>query len=370
MIIHSHTILSALSAQSTSSERSAQAQFFDNMFEGSDPTSWQVVALGVFLLGLLASLVVWELLRKRREQLVKARKQWDYFQIQAKAAGLGDTDVTLMKAMYQCLDAQYAPDAMLRIPASYDRALEAWLVSRGRTASPSEWEHLGAIRRRLGFKGLASEMSLSHTRQISEMQEVRLASEDGHFATAGKVRANQEDLLVVVTTDPVTMSPGMRLRVAFSRQGDGEYKAILPVLGVDRATNEIRLDHSDQLTRQQLRMWVRVPVLISGKMRKVAGPGGEPHPFPSFDATLLDLSGGGAMVSSAEPIEVESRGVLDFQLGDSRMEGVRFVMLRTGRNARNGGHVCHLCFENIDVQTQERIMRYVFERQRTGRNVA
>lgn len=76
------------------------------------------------------------------------------------------------------------------------------------------------------------------------------------------------------------------------------------------------------------------------------------------------------MVSSTEPIEVESRGQLDFPLGDARLDGVRFVMLRTGRNARSGAHVCHLCFENIDVQTQERIMRYVFERQRTGRNVA
>jgi c-di-GMP-binding flagellar brake protein YcgR len=54
-------------------------------------------------------------------------------------------------------------------------------------------------------------------------------------------------------------------------------------------------------------------------------------------------------------------------MGDTLLEGVRFVMLRTGKTSRVGGHVCHLCFENIEVQTQERIMRYVFERQRAGR---
>ena len=194
-----------------------------------------------------------------------------------------------------------------------------------------------------------------------------MASEDGHFACSGKVVTNQEDLLVVGAGDPVTLSAGMRIRVAFSRQGDGEYKAIFQVLRVDREAGQIHLEHTEQLTRQQLRMWVRVPVLIPGKMRRVIGPEGAPHPLQSFDVTLLDLSGGGAMVSSIEPVEVESRGLLDFQLGDTRMEGVRFVMLRTGRSARNGGHVCHLCFESIDVQTQERIMRYVFERQRTGR---
>ena len=73
------------------------------------------------------------------------------------------------------------------------------------------------------------------------------------------------------------------------------------------------------------------------------------------------------MVSSTLEVEVESRGVLDFSLGEGYLEGVRFVMLRTGKTSRSGGHVCHLCFENIDVQTQERIMRYVFERQRSGR---
>jgi len=363
MIFHSQILLNGLSALSP------QGQFFAGMFEGTDPTSWQVILVGAVLLCGVIALVVWELFRKRRGQLAKVRKQWEHFQVQARAMGLADADVALMRQMYQCLDALHAPDAMLRIPASYDRALDAWLAARSKKITPADWEHLGSMRRRLGFKGLAAEMSLSHSRQISEMQDVRMASEDGHFACSGKVVTNQEDLLVVESADPVTLPAGMRIRMAFSRQGDGEYKAIFQVLRIDREANQIYLEHTDQLTRQQLRMWVRVPVLIAGKMRRVIGPEGTPHPVQSFDVTLLDLSGGGAMVSSVEPVEVESRGVLDFQLNDTRLEGVRFVMLRTGRNSKNGGHVCHLCFESIDVQTQERIMRYVFERQRTGRNV-
>ena len=104
-------------------------------------------------------------------------------------------------------------------------------------------------------------------------------------------------------------------------------------------------------------------VRVIDKRPHIAG-----NAFDEFDVTLLDLSGGGAMVSSSQMMEVESRGLLDFQLGENRMEGLRFVMLRSGRAQRGGtGHVCHLCFESIDVQTQERIMRYVFERQRAGR---
>jgi len=139
------------------------------------------------------------------------------------------------------------------------------------------------------------------------------------------------------------------------------------VLGIDAAAGEIQFAHTDELLRQQLRMWVRVPVLIPGRMHRIIGPEGIPHPSQDFEVTLLDLSGGGAMVSSTQQLEIESRGLLDFMLGDAYLEGVRFVMLRTGKTTRSGGHVCHLCFENIDVQTQERIMRYVFERQRAGR---
>lgn len=375
MTTHASSILSVLVAQQPAElappvGRQVPARFFERMFEAANPASWQVIVLGVFLLLLLGVLVVWELLRKRREQLAKVRRQWENFQVQAKSVGMGDADVALMKEMYQCLDALHAPDAMLRIPASYDRALDAWLASHGGKISSAQWDHLEGIRRRLGFKGLAAEMSLSHTRQISEAQEVRMATEDGNLACVGKVFANHEDLLTIALPESVKYSAGMQIRIAFSRQGDGEYKVNLPILKVDHLASQIFVEHSDQLTRQQLRMWVRVPVLIAGKMRKVIGPGGTPHASDSFEVTLLDLSGGGAMVSSSEPIEVESRGLLDFLLGDTRMEGVRFVMLRTGRNARNGGHVCHLCFESIDIQTQERIMRYVFERQRTGRNVA
>jgi len=188
----------------------------------------------------------------------------------------------------------------------------------------------------------------------------------GTRGRCGSVLANREDMMSVHVDGELPIGHG-RMRIAFSRQGDGEYKASAGIIGFDVKAEEIQFAHTDELLRQQLRMWVRVPVLIPGKMRRIIGPEGTPHASQDFDVTLLDLSGGGAMVSSTQQLDVETRGVLDFMLGDAFLEDVRFVMLRTGKTSRAGGHVCHLCFENIDVQTQERIMRYVFERQRAGR---
>lgn len=330
------------------------------------PTPGQVGIFAGFLLCVLCVVVVLELVRRRREQLARDRSRWDNFAILARQKGLGDLAIGRMREMHMGLDALHAPDAMLRIPAVYDRALDAWIAARGENLPEEEWRFLEKIRIRLKFKGLSAETSLSHTRQIADGQEVRLASEDGRWSGTGVVRINLEDMMVVHV--PGNLPHGYeRLRIAFSRQGDGEYKASTGVLGVDASAEEIRFAHTDELLRQQLRMWVRVPVLIAGRMHKIIGPDGIPFASQDFEVTLLDLSGGGAMVSSTQPLDVESRGLLDFTLGDAFLEGVRFVMLRTGKTSRAGGFVCHLCFENIEVQTQERIMRYVFERQRAGR---
>jgi hypothetical protein len=358
-------LLSAQAPDVPKDERSAGAIVRD-LLTAPTPTPQQVAIFAGFLLTILAILVALELVRRRRQQLARNRSRWENFSVLAHLHGLDDTAIDRMREMHLGLDALHAPDAMLRIPAVYDRALDAWIASRGGQLSEEEWESLEKVRALLKFKALSAETSLSHTRQISDRQEVRLATEDGHWNATGTVLSNREERLLLEVEGNLPRGHE-RLRVAFSRAGDGEYKVTAAVLSMDAAERVIHVAHTDQLVRQQLRMWVRVPVLLAGKMRNVIGPEGVPHPNKDFEVTLLDLSGGGAMVSAADPVEVESRGLLDFALGDSLLEGVRFVMLRTGRPSKVGGHVCHLCFESIDVQTQEKIMRYVFERQRAGR---
>lgn len=341
-------------------------QIVRDLLTAPTPTPGQVAIFAGFLLSILGALVSVEMVRRRREQLVRNRVRWDNFAVLARQHGLDNEAIERMREMHLGLDALHAPDAMLRIPAVYDRALDAWISARGGNLSEKEWENLEKVRLNLKFKSLSAETSLSHTRQISDGQDVRLSTEDGHWATSGTVCANHEERIAVEVEGNLPRGHE-RLRIAFSRQGDGEYKVTTTVLSMDAGERIIQFAHTDQVVRQQLRMWVRVPVLLPGKMRRVIGPEGVAHPSQDFEVTLLDLSGGGAMVSASKSVEVESRGVLDFSLGESVLEGVRFVMLRTGRPSKLGGYVCHLCFENIDVQTQEKIMRYVFERQRAGR---
>lgn len=256
------------------------------------PTLAQVGILAGFLLAVLGIVVTIEMVRRRREQVSRNRSRWDNFTSMARQRGLDDAAIDRMREMHLGLDSLHAPDAMLRIPAVYDRALDAWIGARGGELAASDWQILEAIRRQLGFKGLSAETSLSHTRQIADGQDVRLAEEEGPWNGSGVIRTNREDRMVISVSGDFPGKGGTRLRISFSRQGDGEYKASTSILAIDHVGKEIQCSHTDQLLRQQLRMWVRVPVLIPGRMSQIIGPTGIPYAVPEFAVTLLDLSGG------------------------------------------------------------------------------
>lgn len=323
-----------------------------------------VVVLGASVLGLLLLVVVLELWRQRRELQDRIQLQWKVFEGLAYSKGLDDADVTFLKDLHHGMDSLHSPDVLIRIPAVYDRALESWLG--GKALSAEEWIRLERIRRQLGFKGLTGETSLSHTRQVADGQIVRIAPEGGDEWVLAKVLFNHEDRLEVLPDSKVRWSPGSEIRLAFSRQGDGEYKANVTLVRKDPEADTLVLGHSAKLSRQQLRMWVRVPVFLEGTMRSVVGPDGREIDPTTFPVHLLDLSGGGSMISSKLDLPVESRGLLDFRLGDTKVEGVRFILLRNGKPAKDGGQTSHLCWDGIEIPAQERIMRFVFERQRLG----
>lgn len=323
-----------------------------------------VVGLGVAVLLLLLVVVTLELWRQRKELRDRITQQWRVFEGIASSKGLDETDIAFLKEIHFGMDSLHSPDVLIRIPAVYDRALETWLG--GKTLSSDQWGKLERIRRLLGFKGLTGETSLSHTRQVSDGQIVRLAPEGGEEWFSAKVLVNHEDRIEVLPDSPIKWPSGSEIRLAFSRQGDGEYKAGVTLVRKDPDTSVLVLGHSSKLSRQQLRMWVRVPVYLEGIMRQVVGPDGLRVDPPEFPVHLLDLSGGGTMASSKIDLPVESRGLLDFRIGETMVEGVRFILLRNGKPAKDGGQTCHLCWDGIEIPAQERIMRFVFERQRLG----
>lgn len=337
---------------------------FQRVMRINEASPTAVVGLGIAILVLLLVVVTLELWRQRRELKDRINQQWRIFEGLAGSRGLDASDIAFLKDLHAGMESLHSPDVLIRIPAVYDRALEAWIGDR--VLAPEQWIKLARIRRQLGFKGLTGETSLSHTRQMTDGQIIRLAPESGDAWITARVVNNNEDCIEVMPDEPLKWVAGSEIRLAFSRQGDGEYKAQVRLIRKDGESPALVLGHSAKLSRQQLRMWVRVPVFLEARMRDMTDAEGNPLEPAVFAVHLLDLSGGGTMASAPVELPVESRGLLDFKLGETMVEGVRFILLRNGKPAKDGGHTCHLCWDGIEISAQERIMRFVFERQRLG----
>jgi hypothetical protein len=322
----------------------------------------------MIVLGFIATVVVLEILRRKRELLQRIVAQWQAFDQLAAHKGLTEEELDLLREIHEAQSGDVAPDAILRLASVYDRSIDEWMAAlqqEGARPSVAQWEHLARIRSCLGFNTLSSETRLSHTRQIPVGQVLRVwaASVPGK-ATHAEVVENHETELRLSWHDAALSVPvGENLSFSFSRMGDGEYRAEVPVISA--FTEGVSVAQTARLSRQQLRMWVRVPVALEGSVYGLTSMDGQISE-ERMPVRLMDLSGGGAMIATPHSIAVETRGLMELELGGVQISDIPFLLLRQGAVMRDNWQIGHLCFDGIETSAQERIMRYVFERQRAG----
>lgn len=330
------------------------------------PLAIAIIAAAVLLVVVMITLL--EVFRRKRELDQKIAAQWESFELTARQKGLTEEEMELLRDIHASQSGEVAPDAMLRLASVYDRSIDEWmelLSEQGERPTVAQWEHLARIRSCLGFNSLSFETRLSHTRQFPLMQMVRVVSAKGDVVGKAMVVANHETELELDWCEgPIAMQVGDHVSVSFSRQSDGEYRCEVPVISL--RDGGFCVAHTARLSRQQLRMWVRVPVTLPGRAYRLVAPDGQGLPVDELEVRLMDLSGGGAMIVSPMAIPVETRGLLSFELGESRLVDVPFLLLRHGKATREGWQVGHLCFDGIETSSQEKVMRFVFEKQRTG----
>jgi c-di-GMP-binding flagellar brake protein YcgR len=330
------------------------------------PLAVAIIAASVLLLVLLV--VVLEIFRRKRELDQKVAIQWEAFDITARQKGLTEEEMELLRDIHSCQSGEVSPDSVLRLASVYDRAIDDWMAALsedGERPSVAQWEHLARIRSCLGFNSLSFETRLSHTRQFPLLQTIRIWTTKGDKVARAMVVANHETELELDWAEaPIELALGESVNISFSRQSDGEYRCEVPVISI--RDGGFCVAHTARLNRQQLRMWVRVPVALVGRAFRLVAPDGQALPVDELEIRLLDLSGGGAMIASPMAIPVETRGLMSFELGDVQLVDVPFLLLRHGKSTKEGWQIGHLCFDGIDTASQEKVMRFVFEKQRTG----
>ena len=162
------------------------------------------------------------------------------------------------------------------------------------------------------------------------------------------------------------------MELALLRAGDGEYAVRLPILATRLGQRQIHLPHTRTLERKQLRNWVRIDVNIPCRVTVMArvegwqkGEGG-PSVGMVLEGRMLDLSGGGSCARFSSPIPQGYKLSLNFDLPGTSLRGVHTEVMRmvsvVKGNREDFEH--NLKFMAMETTAQEKIVRYVFEKQR------
>jgi PilZ domain len=334
---------------------------------------------GVFLVAVLASFVIFEIVRTDNRQREKIDIGWQYFAEMAGQKRLTPQETDILRRIVEQGGVSSA-DMVFDSSFIYEDALEAFLKDNQRQLDKDETQYalLRGLRMKLGYSHLPPEIPISSTRQLEEGMLVSLIDGEGALRKGRVQEVREKHWAVVLETEiPLSVSVGSVVELSLLRPGDGEYLVNLPVTATRLGSRAIFLQHTRTLERKQLRNWVRIDVNIpcrvtvmakpEGWTRESAGPAG---PGPSLgmvlEGRMLDLSGGGTCARFTSPIPQGYKLSVNFDLPGTSLRGVQSEVMRMVSvikgNREDFEH--NLKFMHMETVAQEKIVRYVFEKQR------
>jgi PilZ domain len=332
------------------------------------------VLFGAFLVILMGVLVAFEVLRSGKGQREKIDIGWQYFAEMAAQKRLTPQEIEILKRIVE-EGAVSSADMVFDSSFVYEEALEAFVKANARQLDKEQTQYalLKGLRLKLGYSHLPSEIPLSSTRQLEEGMTVNLTDDEG-AVRKGRIQEVREQAWAVTleTEIPPTVAVGGAVDLSLLRPGDGEYAVKLPVTATRLGQRAIFLPHTRALERKQLRNWVRIDVNIPCRVTVMARPDGwEPaQGGPSvgmvLEGRLLDLSGGGSCARFTSPIPQGHKLSLNFDLPGTSLRGVRCEVMRMTSviRANREDFEHNLKFSDMETAFQEKIVRYVFEKQR------
>lgn len=369
-------LLCAVSAQAAEGVYSStwKRQMFSSINEafstGASPRTLFLLALMV--VAALVVLVIHELRKAHKRRSLRDTLGWDKFREKAEKLRLGSAEKDYLVEIIEAANAENA-DSVLNSPTVFENALEAYYSVRGLSnLGDADLALVRTLRERLGFAHFSNEVPYVSTRQFQLQNRVPCQLEDGgkgaehrpHKWQTSIVDVNERHWAILRPEGP-PVAPGTRVRLNLTRPGDAEYRVSAQVL--KDIGGELQLKHTRDLSRNQLRNWVRVDVDIPAKVLRVM-PGNERDRIESvMVGRIRDLSGGGLSLSLACRLEAGALIDLEFELpGHGELRGVRVCIKRVAGplNGDESKIVHNAAFEGDYKHIQERIIHFVFEKQR------
>jgi c-di-GMP-binding flagellar brake protein YcgR len=232
---------------------------------------------------------------------------------------------------------------------------------------------LSNIRKKLGYNYLPFEHPIVSTRNIEIGQKVSIVLAGNKISSLhAMVIMNPEQSLRIQIehgqNDLPAFYPGQQVAIAFARQGDGLYAIELKVLSFDTETLVIELQHTREMKRNQLRQFVRIEVNLPMKVRILQAVSEEDKTLvgKQFEAKMVDISGGGLSFILNRPLVPGQLVCMNFMLSTASFNGQTGKVLKVSlidvKSATTYRH--HVTFLEIDTPSREKIIKFVFEKQR------
>lgn len=331
-----------------------------------------VVALAALLLLLIFRSHWQQVLAKTARQ---RRDRRDFLEL-CRNRGLARDEIGLLVHYVQAFGQALEP-VLAQSNAAFDRFARR-IISEANSPEIPRLNHvLSRAREKLGFRPLARGLALSSSRELSPGQRLYLvfSSEqflegivsdvdetklDVHLLTPGAAR------LPKATSDPV--------RVYFSRAADARYSGMGYILKAYSNGDGmfVTLSHLEELKRDQRRqefrveenrlakLWVLHPVDDSAVATERLLESRMPE-----DATLEDLSGGGASLIFPRELPLNQQIYLDLDpAGLHGLPLVRGSVIRSQRRSGRSNWALSVRFEDLRPSERQRLVHHVFLQER------
>jgi len=231
---------------------------------------------------------------------------------------------------------------------------------------------LSSLRKKMGFSYLPLEHPLISTRNIETGQKLSVFPEkDKKVLIRRAVMALNRELFFRIQYDPekeetVRFFQGQTVRLAFARRSDGVYGITVKIFRVKGST--VDFYHTMEMKRNQLRQFVRVDVHLPLKFRiiKTENEESKKQTGKPNEGKIVDISGGGLSFLFSRPLVPGDIVSFKFQLTTAHFSGIDAKILRVSiqESKTVTCYKHHVQFINIEQKLRDKIVKYIFEKQR------
>jgi hypothetical protein len=367
----------------------AQRQFFSglhsvfsevSLLDGlgwNTPRFWVNIVILSIVAGIVVLAIVMSIRRTVQKKAETARELSGLYSASIARCGLTSDETGLLESMARRKNVTQ-PHTIFQSYQLFEECVDAevrWIKENDAHLDEKKMRDLFSdLRLKMGFMHLPLEFPLVSTRNISLGQVGSLFSAGTSRMLFRKVSVMENTAFFLTVKYNVDheevhrLTPGQTVRFAFARRNDGLYGIQTAVVKLGRP-GVVDLYHTLDIKRNQLRQYVRIETNLPLALRLLKTADAEKSEIKtgeSLNARLSDVSGGGLSFVFDRSLRLGDLISLSFNLPGAPCAGIMGKIVHLSL-CDIQGKTCyrnHVQFLNIESRKREKIISYVFEKER------